>query len=272
MQLKYLGTSAAEGLPGVFCMCESCRRAQSAGGKNLRLRSSVLINGDLLIDLSPDLVYLKMKYAIDIDKVRTVLITHTHQDHFSLQSLSYNYNSFTTKPVQLKILLSNFAAESFRKTQFEKNEAKDNFHLKEVTPFLEYNENRYTIVPLVAAHNTPQSFLYLISQGGVNMLYGNDTGSIPQSTFDYLKNIKLDIVSLDGTMGKGQAHENRHMGFNEIIETKKQFIDEGICNKNSIFIVTHFSHFINMLHEEIEEYLKPHGILTAYDGMIIEKK
>jgi phosphoribosyl 1,2-cyclic phosphate phosphodiesterase len=103
------------------------------------------------------------------------------------------------------------------------------------------------------------------------MLYGNDTSLFTDETADYLKQTKLDIVSLDGTFGKKDGQYFRHMGFKDIINIKKEFTDSGISKKNALFVVTHFSHFINMLHEEIEEYFKPYGIIPAYDGMVIEK-
>ena len=41
MKIKYLGTGAAEGWPGVFCNCQHCREAREKGGKNICTRSSV---------------------------------------------------------------------------------------------------------------------------------------------------------------------------------------------------------------------------------------
>ena len=54
MQLHYLGTAAAEGFPGLFCDCDTCRRARAEGGRSLRTRSQALIDGRLLIDLPAD--------------------------------------------------------------------------------------------------------------------------------------------------------------------------------------------------------------------------
>ncbi|HEX28759.1 TPA: hypothetical protein ENG04_01615 [Candidatus Poribacteria bacterium] len=54
MKVKFLGTAAAEGWPGVFCECENCRRAREAGGKNIRTRSSLLLNDIYKVDLPPD--------------------------------------------------------------------------------------------------------------------------------------------------------------------------------------------------------------------------
>lgn len=271
MLIKYLGTSAAEGLPGAFCMCEGCKKAITAGGKNIRLRSSILINNELMLDIPPDFVYYRIKYALDISLLKMILITHTHHDHFNPQILGYNSSSFALSPVPLKIFLSPYAKDLFLKTIFEKRNALNNITLIEVEPFKSFVEGDYTITPLEAAHNTPQSLIYLIDYKGIKMLYGNDTGMFTQNTFDYLQNIKLDIVSLDGTMGKKSGKFFRHMSFDEIISLKKYLLQNKNCDQNSLFIATHFSHFINMLHKEIEELFKPYDIITAFDGMEIEK-
>jgi len=54
MRIKYFGTAAAEGFPGLFCSCEACERARKAGGKNIRTRSQALIDRALLIDFTTD--------------------------------------------------------------------------------------------------------------------------------------------------------------------------------------------------------------------------
>ena len=40
LKLQYLGTAAAEAFPGVFCHCETCAKARTLGGKNIRRRSA----------------------------------------------------------------------------------------------------------------------------------------------------------------------------------------------------------------------------------------
>ncbi len=50
MHLLFLGTAASEGYPNAFCHCENCNAARQEGGASLRKRSSVLIDGQLLID------------------------------------------------------------------------------------------------------------------------------------------------------------------------------------------------------------------------------
>jgi phosphoribosyl 1,2-cyclic phosphate phosphodiesterase len=50
VKLTFNGTAAAEGFPAVFCECKYCKKARELGGKNIRTRSSCLINEEYLID------------------------------------------------------------------------------------------------------------------------------------------------------------------------------------------------------------------------------
>ena len=54
MKLKYLGTAAAEGIPGMFCNCRVCRNALEVRGKEIKTRSQALLDDKLLIDFPPD--------------------------------------------------------------------------------------------------------------------------------------------------------------------------------------------------------------------------
>lgn len=270
--LKYLGTGAAEAVPGIFCNCANCKKAQISGGKDVRLRSSAIVNGQILIDLSPDFACFKSKYNLDTSSLSTVLITHTHQDHFNINLLSYNCSSFSNKPQKLNFYMSSYAARKLKKANIEKkNEAMENITVTEVQPYQTYTEGGYKIVPLEAAHNAPRSLIYLITYNGITLLYGNDTGMLSKQALKYLQNVKMDIVSFDGTMGLSKGQYNRHMGFEEIINIKEYFIKNGCCNEDAVFLITHFSHFIGLTHSEMEEYLKPHNIIPAYDGLEIRK-
>ena len=53
MKIHYLGTAAAEGWPAVFCQCDACKAGKEMGGKNIRTRSSVLIDDELFARPSP---------------------------------------------------------------------------------------------------------------------------------------------------------------------------------------------------------------------------
>ena len=82
MQLLFLGTSASEGYPNAFCACENCEAARKAGGPSLRKRSAALIDGELLIDMGPDLMAASLQHGVPLANVRYCLQTHEHSDHF----------------------------------------------------------------------------------------------------------------------------------------------------------------------------------------------
>ena len=88
MYITYLGTAAAEGVPAIFCDCEHCRYARAVGGKEIRMRSGALIDGKLKIDFGPDAYAQSLRFNLNYVPVNHVLITHSHEDHFSPDELS----------------------------------------------------------------------------------------------------------------------------------------------------------------------------------------
>lgn len=102
MKIKYLGTAAAEGWPGLFCHCESCEKARKLGGKNLRTRSQVVIDDTLLVDFPPDTYAHVLYQDLDLKDIRTLIITHSHQDHFypldlAMRGVPYSYGTDDVK-------------------------------------------------------------------------------------------------------------------------------------------------------------------------------
>ena len=51
LKIKVLGTAAATSMPLGFCNCDVCKKARQNGGKDIRKRSSIIINDEMLIDL-----------------------------------------------------------------------------------------------------------------------------------------------------------------------------------------------------------------------------
>ena len=81
MNIKYLGTGAFEGVPALFCRCDTCERARKAGGSNIRTRQQALLNGELLFDFNADTLTHVQKYGLYLDEIKDCLITHAHSDH-----------------------------------------------------------------------------------------------------------------------------------------------------------------------------------------------
>ena len=95
MKIQYLGTAAAEGWPGLFCRCEVCRRAREAGGKNIRTRSQALIDDTILMDFPPDTYLHMLRDGLPLPEIRTLLLTHSHQDHWYPEDLAFRGEGFS---------------------------------------------------------------------------------------------------------------------------------------------------------------------------------
>lgn len=76
VSIKFLGTSSGEAIPRLGCDCRQCA---SPDAKDKRLRSVLLINKKVLIDVGPDIT--KQLRKNQIDNIELVLITHDHLDH-----------------------------------------------------------------------------------------------------------------------------------------------------------------------------------------------
>ena len=79
MDVVLLGTGGADGWPNPWCTCASCE-AQAREG-HVRAQTSALVDGDLLLDLGPDVPRSALRLGRSLAAVRTVLLTHAHPDH-----------------------------------------------------------------------------------------------------------------------------------------------------------------------------------------------
>ncbi|MFF4477774.1 bifunctional adenosylcobinamide kinase/adenosylcobinamide-phosphate guanylyltransferase [Streptomyces melanosporofaciens] len=75
MELTLLGTGAPDGLPRHGCPCASCA---AAVGEEARAATSLLIDGALLIDLTPGAAFAAARAGHSLAGVRQVLLSHPH--------------------------------------------------------------------------------------------------------------------------------------------------------------------------------------------------
>lgn len=271
MRIRYLGTAAAEGWPGIFCRCPYCKQAKALGGKNIRTRSQAIIDDRLLVDFPPD-SYMHMLHGnIDLPNIRSILITHTHADHLLLSDLAYRSKWFANDVDDVLTLYGNDTlAEKFSGVAAEAygdEQLSSRLTCREIAPYAPVCIEGYTVTPLLASHNKRERcYIYLIEKDGGALLYGNDTGYFPDATWAYLEGKRLTMVSLDCTCLARKEGRN-HMGFEDVLMVKQRLLDMGSATDDTVFIITHFSHNGQMMHEEIVEKMSPYGILVAYDGM-----
>lgn len=75
MELTLLGTGAPDGLPVPGCPCAACSAAR---GERARAATAVLVDGALLLDLTPGAAFAAARAGHSLSGVRQVLLTHPH--------------------------------------------------------------------------------------------------------------------------------------------------------------------------------------------------
>ncbi len=273
MKWQYLGTAAAEGFPALCCECDACRRARAAGGKNLRLRSGLVINDAAMIDFPPDVMTFSQRFGIPFSRVRDVFITHSHHDHFDAEDLCMRRSPVFCRMEDerpMNVYANRAALERLR--LYENAELTEQYlRLTELTYFTPYTAECGVVFTFMPANHAPweQAGIYLVQDGDKTALYAHDTYTIPTETMDFLKKQSLDLVSLDCTFGKN-APGFSHMGLPDNRQAVAELREAGALKPDATVIVNHFTHNCGQLHEELEAEVKDDGFIVAYDGMIVE--
>lgn len=271
MKVHFLGTAAAEGFPNVFCRCQACQDSRKAKGRNIRTRSSVIIDDAWRVDYPPDAYYQALRDEIDMSKVNHLLLTHTHYDHLCAGDLLSRMEGFAHGVEEpLNIYGNDLALHQCKVGFSEESGIQKQFIMKRLVPFEAFWIGQAKITPLLADHDPRETcLLFFIEKDGKHLLYGNDSGWFPEKTWDWLAGKRIDMAILDCTVGQnGNAKSRNHMSVETVIEVQKKFQAWNKDNSNTQIIATHFSHNCGLLYQDLVEIFEPYGIEVAYDGLI----
>ncbi len=280
MQLLFLGTAASEGFPDAFCTCENCNAARTAGGRSLRKRSSVLIDGELLIDLGPDLMVAAMQHGIDLAGVRYCLQTHEHHDHLDPSHFhsrsrfcqvhgNPRLHYYASQQALNKIASSLGGAAR----GFDNPAVSDALNLTAtpIAPGQQFEAGPYRVLSLPAAH-APETtaMLYVVERDGRRLLYATDTGDLPPAAWDALvaHRAPIHVAVFDHTFGM-QRRSSGHMNHEQVEEQIARLRSMGLLADDAQLLVTHLGHHSHPTHEEVAAFTAPRGYAPAYDGLTV---
>lgn len=271
MKLHFLGTAAAEGFPNPFCTCDACQKARELGGRNIRSRTSIIIDDVLKVDYPADSFYHAIRGKINLSRIKDLLITHTHGDHYIPSELEKRIEGFAHGIEHpLHIYGNDLVVQGFNQA-FPHAHQEKRLRFHRVLPFQKVHTQTAEVTPLLADHDPNETcLLYFIEKDGKRILYGHDTGWFPDETWQWLKGKKIDLAILDCTSGyNGDNRSRNHMSIETVVEVQRVFQQENMLASNSKIIATHFTHNSGLLHHDFVEALDPYGIQAAYDDMII---
>ena len=276
MKITVLG-SAGFGYPLVFCDCECCSKARELKGKNIRKRASLLINDEMIVDLTPDCQVAMNMYGKNMGKAKYLLQTHTHLDHFDINqftTLDFKYESKRTE--KLKLICSDLCLKDIQSkvSQFDKMDLFNEEYINKIGLSIQtvnHGEsivvNKYSIKAIHCTHDEKiGAQIYLIKQGNKSLLYATDTSEITDIALKELNGEKIDCIFLDESFGIRDymfSHLNLE-GFKEYIIKLKE---NNLLNEDCLVYATHLTHDGNPLHDELEQILNKCGYRVAYDGL-----
>ena len=271
MEVMILGTAAAEAWPALFCHCEACGEARRRGGKNIRSRSGYMIGETIKIDYGPDSSFHSLKYGIAYERLKHLLVSHSHHDHWVPEELLYRKPGFSAIP-ETEILNVYCNETVFEKTDATLKGEWERHRLKyvPVQPFEPVQlEPGLTATPLRAAHAPGEVCLnWLVEMDGRAFLQAHDTGWWPEDTWEFLRSKPLHALVMDTTFGSIDR-DSGHMGCEAVHRAKQKLEAQGSLAEGCRFVATHFSHNGRWLYEDLEDFFGPRGIEVAYDGMKI---
>ena len=275
MKILYMGTAAAEGWPALFCSCPICTHAREQGGKNLRTRTQAILDGELLLDFPPDTYCHALQYGLELAKVHTLLVTHSHMDHWFPTDLIHRHEHFGHGATGTLEVYGNQAVKDAFDAHILIDRFKPhpidgvvNFHVTHGGDHIQING--WDIVAVPADHDKrEESLVYICKKDGKTVFYGHDTGiQLTAEAWDLLKREKFDLVSLDATMGT-KSSAWYHMGLPDAEKMFQKLDEVGCTDSHTVKVVNHFSHNGEMTHEQLTDWGAERGILAAYDGMEI---
>ena len=195
-----------------------------------------LIDDVLLIDPGPQALEALRDLKKAPEKVKYIINTHTHSDHFSKETL--------------------FCLESLGATFIPLSDG-------EVKTL-----GQYTVRAYKGNHDTCQNTVhFIITDGEKTLFYGLDGAWLLYGEVQAIKEYKPDLAVFDATIGDidGDYRIFEHNNLNMVLEIKKSL--ESYIGR---FCISHMARTLHTDQKSLDEQMKKHNIITAYDGLETE--
>lgn len=291
LTLQFLGTGAAEGIPSPFCRCRVCENARQKGGREIRLRSSFRVSKEVLVDFGPDILAACSHLGVDLCDLRHILITHTHEDHLDLGSLTLKTLLYKAGQEKIHVYLNGDAWQFLEaidkmgfcgREHYFTEELQKGFEFHRLSFFEPCRIGEHTVTPIRGEHpahfeKNAASYLFDLADGR-RLLYALDTGHYERESMDYLRGRALDLLVIEctfGSMDRGDTPYS-HLDLRSVLHLCSEFYGQGTLTDRSRVYLTHINQVQSYTHEELEAICAeksrelPYTITPAYDGMRIE--
>ena len=217
VELVFMGTGAACGVPTYYCECKACEEARRRPEAVRTCSSIALVHSEVtLIDTAPEM-HLQMERERFGDLAR-VLFTHEHFDHTGgVPQLEYYVRLKTGRPLPV---YANEPTRAFIATHFEGMADVLDVRPAEVGERIEADGLVYT--PVAAAH-CPGALGYKVevparlscTGSPRTVVYLPDTSRPPKATLEAIAG--ADILIVDSTFHEGNWMPTQHLSIDDAV-------------------------------------------------------
>ncbi len=223
MKITFLGTGAAD-----------WRRAEHKDLEGYRRNASALVDDVLLIDPGPDVPDALAAFKMDAGKIRYILNTHRHRDHYCGDTFTH-----------------------LQGAAFYPMCAGDTAVL-----------GKYRVTALAANHGTAREAVhFLVTDGEKTLFYGMDGAWLLYEEVAAIKEAKPDLAVLDGTVGE-QVGDYRVFEHNDLLMVRA--LKNALAPHVKRFCISHMSRKLHKPHAQLAADMARDGIAVAFDGLEME--
>lgn len=267
MKLAFLGTGAAD---WDFRKKEEYLKERG----EFRRLSSTLINDELLMDPGPHIFDAEETFGISLGKVKIVLITHSHDDHYNEENvfkLADRVHPVFFGDVWAKYKLEMWAKNNGRnmdEVDFRPIEADEVFEC-DGYHFVSFHSNHSTEFPDEKTRN------YAVTDPeGTKLFYGLDSGPFRYEMWEKMRGSEYDIMIHECTTGDvpGDDRIYGHTALPWLLYSEHALRKTKTVKEGAPIYIDHMALTLHGPQETIEQYIHDHGsdIHVAYDGLRLE--
>lgn len=267
MTVRLLGTGGADGIPNPYCDCAVCSRARVERGREIRTRSAALVDDTIKVDLCPETSWQLLRDGLTALDWSALVFTHSDPDHFALDELQYCLFPFVSRDMAPFPIYANDTICCHIEAKYPAWP----FELHRTVSFEPVTIGEYRLVPVRANHTPSEDAHNLVFQrDGKTFLYATDTGWWHESTWEFLREFRLDLLVIECSEGLTGTDYYGHLSVKELIEVVDRLRGQGTLDEESRVVTTHHAHTGGATYEKLVEVLEPLGIAVGYDGLVLE--
>ena len=271
MKVTLLGTGAADGIPQPFCDCRTCRHARLTG--EIRAPGGLLVDDTLLVDAPPGLGAAAARAGVELTRVDTVIVTHSHPDHWDPSFLLYR--QWQSAASKRPLLVA--GPEDVIESAGEWLAPGSSVQLRPVGAGEALRSTSGHLVRVLASSHgdgrdrcADLAVLFDVTgPDGCRLLYASDTGELPAEVVASVRGARFDIVLLELTFGATGPSTPGHLDHRGFAAALAALREVDAITSNSTVVAVHIGHH-NPPTPELVTFLRSVGARYFPDGRTLE--